>query len=108
MFDPISAEIITEAAEEAVEAAADAVAEAVEANAEIAQGAAEAGSTAEGTEALTIDSEELGELESIAAKGEEEVSSLGERYNGWCMKSVCQGEYSSFACSGAIDRATRK
>lgn len=96
-------EVLVEGAEMAAEAAAEAtevVAEAAEA-AEIADAVGLAGQ-----ESLAIDEAELGQLEAIAAENDEQIGILGDRKSGWCMKSICQGEFSSFACRGCIGKAS--
>lgn len=58
-------------------------------------------------EALEISENEMKELETIADDKKEDISFLGEsKEDGWCSKSICQGEYSSYACSGCTGKAS--
>lgn len=60
----------------------------------------------ERAEELTLEGEEIEALEEIASKRESDVSFLGARKDGWCMRSICQGEYSSYSCSGCTGKTS--
>lgn len=57
-------------------------------------------------EELTLEGEEIEALEAIASKRESDVSFLGARKDGWCTRSICQGEYSSFSCNGCTGKTS--
>lgn len=58
------------------------------------------------SDALSINDEEMKRLEEIASKDDETISFQGERKDGWCKKTICQGQFSSYACSGCIGKAS--
>lgn len=60
----------------------------------------------ERSDELALEGEEMEALEDIASKRESDVSFLGSRKDGWCTRSICQGEYSSFSCNGCTGKTS--